>query len=198
MQQIEEKIIYSLASIKKYFPLKLKIILLKSLFYPHLEYGLNLWGSGNIKEVRKLQKWAIRTVFNKPNLSHTEPLFKLANCLNIDDLYKLRVLTTLRKSIENTSPNILQCMFKFHPCKNRIKNVFDNPPRINALIDKLPSSNFPSVWNTQNQREIPIDICSSIKAFVNTKKKDMIDNYKMECHKIECYVCNSYRQGTQN
>ena len=47
----------------------------KSLFVPHINYGLLLWGR-NLDSIVKFQKKAIKTITNSNFIAHCEPLLK--------------------------------------------------------------------------------------------------------------------------
>ena len=60
--------------LKNYLKISILKILYSSLFLPHLNYGLLLWGF-NCERLSKLQKKALRTITKSKYNSHTEPLF---------------------------------------------------------------------------------------------------------------------------
>ena len=62
-----------------------------SMFQCHLIYTLLAWGTANkgtLDPIIKKQKNAIRLISNAKYNSHTEPLFKKAEILRFEDLYK--------------------------------------------------------------------------------------------------------------
>ena len=66
-----------------------------SLSYPFLTYGVYVWSStfpSFLTPLFVIQKKAIRTIsFSEPK-SHSAPLFKFLNLLNLDDIIKLQIL----------------------------------------------------------------------------------------------------------
>ena len=58
--------------------------LYNTLIIPHFNYGLILWGHHNTR----LHKRAIRTITNSRHNSHTEPICKLLNIIELPYLYK--------------------------------------------------------------------------------------------------------------
>ena len=57
-----------------------------SLIHSHLTYTILIWGNDN-KEILKKQNQAIRIIYSKHYLSHSEPLFKFAKVLKDSDVY---------------------------------------------------------------------------------------------------------------
>ena len=63
-----------------------------TIVHSHLNYGLHIWGSSNsIGKVFVSQKKSLRIINNKTYNSHTEPLFKNSEILNVNDQYKFIV-----------------------------------------------------------------------------------------------------------
>ena len=78
--------------LKYIYPVQVLLILYKSLFVPHINYGSLVWGQ-NCNSINKMQKKAIRTVTHSNYIAHSEPLLKDLNLLsnnNNNDLYSLR------------------------------------------------------------------------------------------------------------
>ena len=64
--------IFLLSTVKKHFPQRLKIILYNSLYMPHINYGIIIWGNGkNWRKIEKSQKWALRTSLYKVEIQCT-------------------------------------------------------------------------------------------------------------------------------
>jgi len=65
-----------------------------SLVYPHIDYGITLWGSSNKSHLNKIiimQKKSVRIIDKAKYNEHTEPIFKEYNILKLQDLYKLNM-----------------------------------------------------------------------------------------------------------
>ena len=129
------KIIFSLKQIKKIFSYGLRIQLFKSLLMPHLEYGLEAYGSSkSLGRLAKLQKWGMRTAMNSKYNAHTAPMFKQNNILKLDDLYKLKSRALLRAKIEGTTPETVTDMFRYYEVKNRNSTTWNNNSRQQSLL----------------------------------------------------------------
>ena len=82
---------------------------LKTLYYTsiqsHLTYGIQAWGNGNtVTKLQTLQKRVVRIINNKRYRSHTDPIFKSENILNIVDIHKLLVSQFMYDYHHNTLP----------------------------------------------------------------------------------------------
>ena len=100
-----------------------------SLIYPHLLYGIPIWGNADdthIKPLYILQKKAVRLILNKDKSIHTlfqlpgdpvthwymdtfvkvpsDPIFKELGILKINDIYKITTLTFVYESLNKVNP----------------------------------------------------------------------------------------------
>ncbi len=184
-------ILFHLNKVRNLLPEKLKLMLYNGLFKPHLEYCLTIFGhcTSKIKVLETLQKRAIRAVYKKNKLAHAEPLFKQGGTLKLQDLYKLNVMSLLRKQIDEILPINIQTAFIFYHNQNRKKNVFRSEFPVNALIDKLPYYLFPRSWNN-------LAICENlqltVKSFKSMVKKHYLENYYSVCTVKKCYCRNNH------
>ena len=179
--------IYLLSTIKRKYPLKLKLLLYRSIFVPHLLYGISIWGHGKgWQGIEKLNKWCLRTVLNLRYNDHTTKHFKANNLLTFVDLRDSTILIKLREFISNTTPNFYHSMLTYYPEKNRKAHVF-TVPFPDKLSSKLPNYYFPKTWNGQNFTASEIQ--SSAKKFKSFIKQKMISKYQITCTKTKCYVC---------
>ena len=68
------------------------ITLYYSLIYPHIDYGITLWGSTHSTYLQRLilmQKKAVRIISGATYNDHTDHLFPKMNILKLEDLYYL-------------------------------------------------------------------------------------------------------------
>ena len=87
------KITAVLSRLKHQLPTPVLKTIYNSLFMPFVLFGLSVWGSSplsHLDRVIKLQKKALRHIANAKYNSHTSPLFKKLNLLNILDSYKVQ------------------------------------------------------------------------------------------------------------
>ena len=77
--------------IKIYFPKQVLHSIYNSLIMPHLNYSLLAWRIKSHK-IEQLQKKAIRVLYSKSPIAHTEPLFIKMNQTKLSDLYTCQLL----------------------------------------------------------------------------------------------------------
>ena len=93
---------------------KLKLTLYSTLILPHLTYCCSIWGNtykSRLSELIKLQKKALRIVYNKPLYAPTNSLFQKARCLKLEDLIKLNTNVIMYKAFNNLLPQICSVFF---------------------------------------------------------------------------------------
>ena len=177
-----------LSTVKKQFPTKLKIMLYNSLFMPHMNYGINIWGYGkNHKCIEKLQKWALRTTLNLKYNAHTSPHFARHNLMKFQDIRDLAILTKMRQVITREAPKAYfdYEFFEYYPEKNRKPHYFKTE-LTKSPYDKLPLYSFPKLWNSINLGKN--DLMVSIKAFKNMMKVWYTSKYETTCTKKMLYM----------
>ena len=89
--------------LKYIYPQNILETIYKSLFIPHINYGLLVWGR-NLDSVAKLQKRAIRTITNSNFIAHSEPLQKELRLLNVYDIHYLNFFKFMYKLYHDELP----------------------------------------------------------------------------------------------
>ena len=84
-----------LSEVRHFVDNHILVMLYYSLIYPFFTYGVHVWGLTFLSFLTQLfiiQKKAIRIIsFSEPK-SHSEPLFKSLNLLNLNDVIKSQIL----------------------------------------------------------------------------------------------------------
>ena len=96
-----------LSKMKHYVPGYILYSLYCTLVLPYTNYGILIWGNTcktYLDNFFKLQKWAIRIISLEHYRSHTGPLFKKNNVLNIFDTFKLELGVFMYKHQTNLLP----------------------------------------------------------------------------------------------
>ena len=164
-----------------------------SIIYPHLIYGIQVWGLAfktELKNIETVQKRAVRMItcndsFNIHGygLCHTLPLFQQLEFLKISDIYKFQLSKFIHECVNGHAPEQFNTWFAL------VNKIHDHHTRSNVQIlndNVLKTTNFfipfvrtthcginsikvmgPKIWN-----EIPNKI-RSIKS-----KKGFLDNLK--------------------
>ena len=104
--------IHLLRQIKEYLPIGHREIYYKCFLQPHIDYCCTVWGqSCHIIRIHKLQKLALRIIYDKPKLTSSGPLFKAAGVLPIRQRVMLRTAIMVYKSLNNWVPKYISDMF---------------------------------------------------------------------------------------
>ena len=97
------RVIGLLRKLKYIFPKQVLHSIYNSLIMPHLNYSLLAWGIKSHK-IEQLQKKAIRVLYSKSPIAHTEPLFIKMNQTKLSDLYTCQLLKLYYKLYRNKLP----------------------------------------------------------------------------------------------
>ena len=188
------KIIGMFRRIKSFTPPSTLLLLYNSLILPHLQYGILLWGnSGN--RLLRLQKKAIRIIYNKGYNAHTEGLFKTHNILKIHDIFYLNALKLYYKYKNEMVPDYFQNLFVESHATHTYNTRYRHIPRV-AVSPLSISKTYITHFIPKFVQSSPIRIISkvnthSLTGFSNYIKHFCIDNYVAECQIIDCHNCNT-------
>ena len=178
-------IIHLVSSVKKSMPVRLKIMLYKSLLIPHVIYCLPIYGTGKgVKKIETYMKWAIRICANLRYNGHTNNTFPYYKTLKFEDLYKLQLLLLARKFIAGALPSTYTEFLSFHSHKNRRENVFTTIMPSYKTRHTIYET-LPKLWNQEKR-----DLEKSQNIFKSRFKETCFNNYsKIKCTKRKCYSC---------
>ena len=98
------KTIGILNRLKHELPLPILKTIYNTLFLPHLNYGILLWGS-EIESIHKLQKRVLRIISGSKFNAHTEPICREEQLLKVNEIYKLAIYKFYFKLINNELPH---------------------------------------------------------------------------------------------
>ena len=148
---------------------------------PYINDGILIWGNTfatYLDKVLKLQKWAIRTISNSHYRSHTGPLFKKYNILNIHDTFKLNLGSFMYKHHTGQLPNIFSEYFTKHEQTHNYNTRNAQDYSINktkkSFSDRAVRNCGPSFWNSL---ENDIKKCKDTKEFRNNLKSNLLSSY---------------------
>ena len=147
--------------------------LYSTLIQSHINYGLSIWGSSySIGRVQKAQQKSIRIIHNKAYNSHTEPLLKNSEILNVHDQYKLNVLTFMyelkHKKLPNSFNNLNYFTEQGRPQTRQHTMANFNRCRT-TYTSLLPWHKFPRIWNELDSIHQELASLSIFKKKKNSK-----------------------------
>ena len=93
--------------LKRMLPESIKLLLYNTLFLPHINYSILVWGY-NCERIIKLQKRTIRLLNVSKYNAHTDHLFKKFKLLKVKDILKVQGLKFYYKLIHHKLPAYLQ------------------------------------------------------------------------------------------
>ena len=186
-----------LAKLKHYLPKYVLKLIYNSLCLSHISYALSVWGAAPVSAIGRLQKLhkkGIRHVCNAKYNSHTEPLFKQENMLQLHDMFRLQCVKLIYKKMNKKLPNYhaskLQTNFDITGTNTRQKDdIYIKKP--GNTLTKINSMNY-KVGTSWNQLETQTREYAhkSLPTFVKHVKKCYISNYIDRCKIKPCHVCN--------
>ena len=181
--------IFALNQIKNILPINIRLLVYNALVRPHIEYGIITWGgvkNAKLQKIKSLQKRAIRAVNNSAFKAHSDPIFFRLELLNLDDTYKLGVLSFMHKCFYENLPTSFNDMFNSLAEPNRTKS-YKLERVLFKTLECFPSALFPKLWNSI---ELELKETKSAKLFKRKVFKNYLDSYASYiCKKNNCFSC---------
>lgn len=154
---------------------------LRTLYYAlaesQLRYGIIAWGGAyncHIKNLEIVQKWILKIIHKKEINYPTDALYKLANVLDIRQLY---CYTIILKQKNNKCKQMID-----HSYKTRYKEASIKIPKVNKTITQRSFTYLgPRVYN-----ETPTEIknINSMQLFKNRLKKWLLNLNRLYTHQL--------------
>ena len=159
---------------------------------PIIEYGIAIWGHRINRELNKAHKKIIRIINYEPKHAHVEPLLKAMNCMQLEDLYKQRVLTMLYKIQTEQVPELLLKYCEWNNKESRRWYMIKVPVKQSRMDKILPYQQQLTLWNnffTEESAEQLLRAEVTGKTFAKKVKETIIGTYYDECEIKHCYSC---------
>ena len=170
-----------LTKMKHYVPGYILYSLYCTLVLPYINYGILIWGNTcktYLDKIFKLQKWAIRTISHEHYRSHTGPLFKKHNVLNVFDSFKLELGVFMYKHNTKLLPQTFSDYFikhnQIHRYSTRNSEDYSIHKATKMFSDRSIRVTGPSLWNSL---DIKFKHCKTTKHFRNEFKSSLIATY---------------------
>ena len=179
--------------LKYEYPLAILKTLYNTLFLPHLNYGILLWGS-ETESIHKVQKRALRIISDNKFNAHTEPICRAERLLKVKDIYRLGIYKFYYKLINNHLPHYFQDFtptFSVGVNHYSLRNPIRQIPRIKHEFPRH-SLRYKLIETLNNTSETIIEmaISQSQKNCIAYIKNDMIATYRDCCDIPNCYICS--------
>ena len=148
------KVLGVLWCIKRYLPRESRITFVNAFVLPHLTYCSTVWGtSTHISRLEKLQKRAIRLIFDLAQRDSTDEYLKLLNWLPLSKFFELRTITLVYKCLNNLTPiylsDIIKPVVNTHTHRTRSSDKFTVAvprPKLKKFQQSFPYCG-PLLWN---------------------------------------------------
>ena len=190
------KVISIMSRLKHDLPLEVLKTIYHSLIAPHITYGLIAWGAScasHTDRMRKLQKKALRIIYNCQYNSHTDKLFYKSNILPLHENYRMKCLSMYHKAKNNNLPENICSLFhtnsEIHHHATRTQNNVYIPNIQNEFEKNLTVYKIGIVWNNLSH-ELKNYINLPEKQFGKNLKNKFLLPYNRECEIVGCYVCH--------
>ena len=105
------RVIGLLRKLKYTLPTQVLRSIYNSLILPHMHYALLAWGT-QCNKIELLQKKALRVIFSKSPIAHTDPLLKIMSQPKLSDLYIINLLNFITSYIETDYQHISNVFYQ--------------------------------------------------------------------------------------
>ena len=96
-----------MCKLRNVLPPKALLVLYYSMIYPHLQYGITIWGNTYekyLKRLRTLQNKAVKVLGGGRWQEHASAYYSQLNILKLEDLYTYKVAKLMHKYSQNKLP----------------------------------------------------------------------------------------------
>jgi len=204
VQYIAKKIstsLYFIRAAKNFLTEKALKLLYFSFVHSHIIYAIQVWSScpaGQLDQIYKLQKKAVRLISNSKYNAHTQPIFKKLKILPLPDLISFFRIQFMQKfqfgllpaafvDVWTTMAARQQQNLHNYPLRNS-ENLYIPPARL-ATTEKHPYHIIPKIWSEFD--EPAIKYIRNKDEFNSKLKKHFLDkipnNY--QCSRLFCPSC---------
>ena len=175
------KVAAILSKLKHILPKPTLLTLYNSMFLPHINYGILLWGSSS-ESLVTLQKRAVRIINNSTYNAHTEPLFKNTKLLKINDMCTLQELKFCHRLENKSLPEYFYHIFTKHADTHdhdtRGQLDYQIPVFKHAFVKKSIRYRIPVAYNALSPSLKEKIKTHGIKIFAKSVKHNFLEKYR--------------------
>ena len=174
---------------KNFINENLRKLFFMGLVKPYINYGLIVWGCGNLKNLTTKLKKAVRIITGSSFKAHADPLFAKLKILKPNDQWHEEIL---KVSHQRISQNSLENIFPFHIPMRETRNNFENQLKVPNFSRKKFNNQIcyllPSIWNKELRKYYLPKRKQSVQMF----REDILKKYSdFSCNdRRNCYSCN--------
>ncbi len=190
--------LYAIKQVKHVLPIQSLKTLYFATIHPHLSFGILAWGNApksTLNRVALLQKRAIIQISRSNYNSHTEPLLKQLNILNIWDMYEHEVAIFMHKWTNHKLPQSFDRVYHYNYeiltyRETRQSSLLHVKRCDSTFAKRFPFYQFPIIWNRWIPR-IPSTYIS-LSQMKRIVKHNLISKYAtlIRCQNSHCSDCS--------
>ena len=177
---------------------KAKYQLYNALFESHVNYCsiayMDKLNKTQLEKLKKLQKKAVRLIFNARKTSHTKELFKLSKITPIEYLYRNEVIKFVHRNVSETSasdqPEAIKDILFQNPntCTIELRSN-DDTTKIKIKSEFKKGQCFYNILDTWNNSESDLRNAGNLFS-LKKMLKNKVDSEWKDCSINDCYSCN--------
>lgn len=148
--------LFAINKAKQFLPEQSLVSIYYTLIYPHLSYGITMWGGAHSIYTNKLiiqQKKLIRSISGAPFNAHTEPLFKKLRLYKFIDIYNIHVSKYVHAFLLGKLPPALSNIFvvsnevHHHRTRHSMQMKLIHYKYKNVVTGQSLLRRGPEIWN---------------------------------------------------
>jgi len=148
--------IHSLKRFDNCFPFDVRVMLVKSLVFPHFDYCDIVINDMTVKLSEKLQRaqnYCLRYIFNIRRDEHITPFFRQLSLLKLAEKRKLKILSFLYNLLQTKTPSYLSSKFTFNSSisardTRRGSTLLSIPLHRTTIFNKSFTVTASRLWNS--------------------------------------------------
>ena len=191
-EYIKEKVVKGINALivaRYHLNYKSKLLIYNSLIKSYLDYNTIIWldklNSKQTTTLEKLQKRAIRLIFNTRKTTHTNKLFLLSNITKIKFLYTTEAIKFCYKYQNDLMPEAINEIIRYQPHNWHTRNKNSIP--LNPKNKKGSAIyNIIKCWNSANKEVKTTEKYQNLKTIL---KKVYSEN--TPCQQRNCFNCST-------
>ena len=191
-----EDTVKALGAVRSLLNYKAKLSIYHSLFQSHINYCsityLDKMNKTQITNLLKLQKKALRLVFQARKNVHTDKLYKLSNIIPIDKLYETEATKFVFMHISDTTkdqqPKAIHNILFQKTAITRYTRLYDDESKIKINHEYRKGQAIYNLLDTWNNAKSDLRMAGNLFSLKKMIRNEFIHKIK-PCLNKNCYIC---------
>lgn len=180
---------------------KTKLLVYNALFKPHLEYCsityMDKLNKSQLESLFKLQKQAIRLIFNAKRNVHTDKLFKLSKITPLVKLYEIEAIKFIFKNVNETTkdqqPLAIRNLITGELKPNMSTRLSEDNLKITMPKESIRGQVLYDIINAWNTTKEDYRKCGNIISLKRLIHEDVMESLE-PCMVKSCFICSMDRR----